>query len=56
MYFLFEVMDNLLTTFITFEKDRLFFEIVVTKTLQRKESGGQNDSIPKVYSYPISVV
>ncbi len=56
MFFLFEVMDNLLTTFITFEKEYLLFEIVVTQTLQRKESGGQNDSIPKVYSYPISVV
>ncbi len=56
MYFLFEVMNSLLTTFITFEKDHLVFEIVVSQTLQKKETGGQNDSIPTVYSYPITVV
>lgn len=56
MYFLFEVMDSLLTTFITFEKDHLIFEIVVTNTKKKNVSGGQNDSIPKVSSYPIHVV
>jgi len=56
MYFLFEVMDNLLTTFVTFNKDHLIFEIVVTNTKNKKISGGENEDIPEVISYPISVV
>lgn len=56
LYFLFEVMNNLLTTFITFEKDHLIFEIAVSNTSTKKISGGQNDSIPKVTSYPIKIV
>ena len=56
MYALFEVQETLLTTFITFEKDRMIFEIVATNTKNKNVTGGQTDSIPKVISYPISTV
>lgn len=56
MFFLFEVMDSLLTTFVTFNRDHLIFEIVVTNTKTKKTSGGTDEDTPKVYSYPISVV
>ncbi len=56
MYFLFEVMDNLLTTFVTFKKNHLIFEIVVINTKKKSTSGGQDEAIPEVISYPISVV
>jgi len=39
MYFLFEVMDNLLTTFIVCNDEYLVFEIVVTDTKQKNISG-----------------
>lgn len=56
MYAMFEVQETLLTTFITFEKDRMIFEIVATNTKNKNVSGGQTDSIPKVISYPITTV
>jgi len=56
MFFLFEVMDSFLTTFVTFNSDHLIFEIVVTNTKTKKTSGGTDEDIPEVYSYPISVV
>lgn len=56
MFFLFEVMDSFLTTFITFNKDHLIFEIVVTNTKSKKSSGGNNEDTPEVFSYPIGVV
>ena len=56
MYFLFEVMDNLLTTFIVFNDEHLVFEIVVTDTKQKNSSGGQDKDTPEVISYPITGV
>ena len=56
LYCLFEVEQSLLTTFITFEKDHLLFEIVYSNTSKKEMSGGQNDSIPKVTSYPLHVI
>jgi hypothetical protein len=56
MYSLFEVQGTLLTTFITFETDHMIFEIVAARGENKKTSGGQTDSIPRVISYPISTV
>ena len=56
MYALFEVGGSLLTTFIIFEKDYMTFEIVVSNTSKKRISGGTNDSIPEVISYPVSIV
>jgi len=56
MYTLFEVQESLLTTFITFEKDHLLFEIVYSDTSKKETSGGQEEDVPVVTSYPISVV
>ena len=56
MYFLFEVMDSLLTTFVTFYDDHLVFEIVMTNTQNKVISGGQEKDIPEVISYPIAVI
>ncbi len=56
IYFLFEVMNSLLTTFITFEENHLVFEIVATNTENKKTSGGQSNEIPQVISYPINIV
>lgn len=56
IYFLFEVSDSLLTTFITFNNNDLVFEIVATNTTQKMVSGGQDEETPEVFSYPINVV
>jgi len=56
MYALFEVQGTLLTTFITFEKDHLIFEIIATNKEERKITGGQNEVTPEVISYPITTV
>lgn len=56
IYFLFEVLDSLLTTFITFNNKDLIFEIVATNTKQKMVSGGQDEETPEVFSYPINVV
>tara|TARA_R110000787_G_scaffold96415_5_gene199792 strand:+ start:8983 stop:9360 length:378 start_codon:yes stop_codon:yes gene_type:complete len=56
IYFLFEISDSLLTTFITFHKNDLIFEIVTTNTKQKIVSGGQDKDTPEVFSYPINVV
>ena len=56
IYFLFEVSDSLLTTFITFNENDLVFEIVATNTKQKMVSGGQDEDTPEVFSYPINVV
>ena len=56
MFFLFEVMDSFLTTFVTFNNDHLIFEIVVTNTKTKKTSGGTDEDTPEVFSYPISVI
>ncbi len=56
IYFLFEVSDNLLSTFITFNTNDLIFEIIATNTKQKMVSGGQDEDTPEVFSYPINVV
>jgi len=56
LYCIFEVEQSLLTTFITFEEDHLLFEIVYSNTSKKEMSGGQNDSIPAVISYPLHVI
>ena len=56
MYFLFEVLETLLSTFVTFYDDYLIFEIVTTKISEKTISGGTNNDIPEVISYPINVV
>ncbi|MEM7086842.1 MAG: hypothetical protein AAF489_11705 [Bacteroidota bacterium] len=56
MYALFEVGGNLLTTFITFEKDHMVFEIAVTNTSEKQHSYADNGEKTEVISYPISTV
>jgi hypothetical protein len=56
MYFLFQVKDSLLTTFVTFEKDHLYFEIIATDVKNKNSTGGQDEETPEVFSYPIGVV
>ena len=56
MYALFEVGDNLLTTFITFEKTHMIFEIAVTNITQKQITYARNEEKTKVTSYPISTV
>lgn len=56
IYFLFEVANSLLTTFITFNDKDLIFEIIATNTTQKMVSGGQDEETPEVFSYPINVV
>jgi len=56
MYFLFKVKDSLLTTFVTFKKEELYFEIITTDVKKKNSSGGQNEETPEVFSYPIGVV
>jgi hypothetical protein len=56
MYALFEVGDNLLTTFITFEKTQMIFEIAVTNTTQKQITYVNNEEKTRVTSYPISTV
>ena len=56
IYFLFEVMGSLLTTFITFEMDYMVFEIVASQTKKKSITGGLSEDIPEVISFPISVV
>jgi len=56
MYTLFEVQGSLLTTFISFKKDHLLFEVVFSDRSKKQSSGGQATAIPEVLSYPISVV
>ena len=56
MYALFEVGDNLLTTFITFEKTQMIFEIAVTNTTKKQITYADNEEKTEVISYPISTV
>ncbi|MBL4662832.1 MAG: hypothetical protein JKY22_04595 [Flavobacteriaceae bacterium] len=56
MYTLFEVGNNLLTTFITFEKDHMIFEIAVTDKTEKQISYADDEEKTKVISYPISTV
>ncbi len=56
MYALFEVGNNLLTTFITFEKTHMIFEIAVTNITDKQITYANNEEKTKVISYPISTV
>jgi len=56
MYALFEVGGSLLTTFITFEKDHMIFEIVATNTADKQLSYANNEEKTEVISYPITTV
>lgn len=56
LYTLFEVDGKILTTFITFEKEYLIFEIVFVNTENKLKSGGTDEETPQVFSYPIQVV
>ena len=56
MYALFEVGGNLLTTFITFEKDHMIFEIAVTNTAEKQRSYTDDEEKTEVISYPITTV
>jgi len=56
MYALFEVGGSLLTTFITFEKDHMIFEIVATNTAEKQLSYANNEEKTEVISYPITTV
>jgi len=55
MYSLFEVNDSLLTTFITFYRDHMVFEIVFAPRQMANETFATADST-RVLSYPISTV
>ncbi len=56
MYALFEVNNSLLTTFITFEKDHMVFEIAFSNKEKKRTSYAENEDETEVISYPISVV
>lgn len=56
MYALFEVGGNMLTTFITFEKDHMIFEIAVTNIAEKQLSYANNEEKTEVISYPITTV
>lgn len=56
MYALFEVGENLLTTFITFEKDHMVFEIVFAPKDRKNVTYAEGEDKTKVISYPITTV
>ena len=56
MYALFEVGNNILTTFITFEHDRMIFEMAVTNTVEKQVTYAVDAEKTRVTSYPISTV
>ncbi len=56
LYCLFEVNKNILTSFLIFHDDYIDFEIVFSNTENKNISGGTEEEIPEVFSYPITVV
>lgn len=56
MYALFEVNGTLLTTFISFGKDHMVFEIVATNTKDKRITHPDEDPNTEVISYPVSTV
>ncbi|MDC8003136.1 hypothetical protein POV27_03685 [Aureisphaera galaxeae] len=56
MYALFEVGGNLLTTFITFEKDHMVFEIVFAPKDRKNVTYAEGEEQTEVISYPITTV
>ncbi|GAB5399077.1 MAG: hypothetical protein Aureis2KO_06620 [Aureisphaera sp.] len=56
MYALFEVGGNLLTTFITFEKDHMTFEIVFAPKNKKNSTYAKDEEQTEVISYPITTV
>ncbi len=56
MYALFEVNGNILTTFITFEKDHMVFEIVFAPKDKKNTTNAENEEKTEVISYLITTV
>ncbi|MEM7187958.1 MAG: hypothetical protein AAF466_15020 [Bacteroidota bacterium] len=56
MYSLFEVNGTLLTTFITFEKDHMVFEIVTSRTKDQRVTYPDSDPNTEVISYPVGAI
>ncbi|MBX2827956.1 MAG: hypothetical protein KTR22_07325 [Flavobacteriaceae bacterium] len=56
MYALFEVGGNLLTTFITFEKNHMVFEIVFAPKDRKNVTFAEDETKTEVISYPITTV
>jgi hypothetical protein len=56
MYSIFEVNGALLTTFITFEKDHMVFEIAATQKENSRKSVANNEERTEVISYPVTTI
>ena len=56
LYSLYEVQENLLITTLRFLNDTIEFEITFSNKKQLQNSGGSNENVPLVTSYPITVV
>lgn len=56
MYSLFEVQGTILTTFITFEKDHMIFEIATAQRENSNISTAKNEGQTEVISYPVTTV
>ena len=56
MYTLFEVNNTLLTTFITFEKKYLVFEIIASAKSNRRVTHANEETKTEVLSYPITTI
>ena len=56
MYTLFEVQENLLTTFITFESGYLDFEIIFAPTTKQTTTYAEDEKKTEVISYPITTL
>ncbi|RNC87797.1 MAG: hypothetical protein ED556_00995 [Winogradskyella sp.] len=55
LYSVFEVQGNLLFTIEEFYDDHMIFQIIFSKANEKTESGGEQNNVPSVFSYPISV-
>ena len=53
---MFDVQGNLLTTFITFETDHVFFEIIFAPTRNKTTTYAEDVEKTEVISYPITTV
>jgi len=56
LYSFFEVQGSLLSSRMSFSKDKLDFEILFTATKNKTSTGGTSKEIPEVIGYPITVV
>ena len=55
LYSVFEVQGNLLFTIEEFYDDYMIFQIIFSKANEKTESGGKQNQVPSVFSYPVSV-